>query len=239
MLTSRPLVLALLVACALVPQGSSAAPEDYVRPLRLPLRAAAQDAHAAALGRQILQRYLGPGMACRYTAIETTRVLAGRVRESRQVVLHGGAGMERREYTYPARMRGDILLLTAGATYHYRAKPTPGVLVGAAQIEAGRRRTLLALRATAAGRLRLRAVGTDEVADRAADIVEIGGLPGRAVRRLWIDRATGVRLRVDTLDALGATQTTSYYTQIDYGAKPDPALFSPDSLPHAPRIQQP
>ncbi len=178
-------------------------------------------------------------MACRFTAVETTRVLLGRVRESRQVVLHGGAGMERREYTYPARMRGDILLLTADATYHLRARPTPRVLVGAAQIEAGRRRALMALRATAAGKLRLRAVGTDEVAGRSADIVEIGGLPGRAVRRLWIDRATGVRLRVDILDSLGATQTTSYYTQIDYGAKPDPGLFSPGSLPQAPRIQQP
>ncbi|MCX6362077.1 MAG: hypothetical protein NT029_19950 [Armatimonadetes bacterium] len=235
----RLVAAALVAACALAPVSVMAAPDDTAGPVRPLVRTAVEDARAVAQGRRVLRRYLGSGMAARYTALETTRVLTGRVRESRQVVLHGGAGMERREYTWPARLRGDILLLARDATYHYRAAPTPRVLVGAAQIEAGRRRALIALRATATGRLKLRAVGTDEVAGRSADIVEIGGMPRSAVRRLWIDRATGVRLRVDMLDELGATQTTSYYTQIDFGAKQDPALFSPDSLPQAPRIQQP
>lgn len=88
------------------------------------------------------------------------------------------------------------------------------------------------------GELRAEWVGQDKVAGRVADIVRIGppaNVAGTA-RRIWIDRQSGLRLKMEEVGADGRTLASSYYVFVDtaprfsgddFAAPPDTALAGP------------
>ncbi|MCC6728073.1 MAG: hypothetical protein IT208_01915 [Chthonomonadales bacterium] len=185
--------------------------------------------------RRTLALYLRQGLRQRYVAEQTTRLLTGRVRESRQIVKHAGPGRERIEYVSPPRMKGEVILIAGGHMLHYKPAPIDRVLEGPAPLEAILTRARELLAGVRTGRVTVREVGEQVVAGQNARIVEIRTAQGRAFKRLWIDGQTGVRLRQETVSPRGDVVSTSYFTRIDYDAPLDPGEFAPGSLPKAPR----
>ncbi len=85
------------------------------------------------------------------------------------------------------------------------------------------------------GELKAEWVGQDKVAGRVADIVRIGPPANVAApsRRIWIDRQSGLRLKMEEVGADGRTLASSYYVFVDtaprfsgddFAAPPDSAL---------------
>jgi negative regulator of sigma E activity len=89
------------------------------------------------------------------------------------------------------------------------------------------------LQSIKSGDLRAEWVGQDVVAGRPTDIVRVyPSMPGPApTRRLWIDRATGIRLKTEDIGAAGRTLSTSYYLSIDLEPRLDNHDFQPPILP--------
>ena len=67
------------------------------------------------------------------------------------------------------------------------------------------------------GDLRAEWVGQDKVAGRSTDIVQVGPPAGVAApsRRFWIDRASGLRLKMEEVGPSGRTLASSYYVFVD------------------------
>jgi hypothetical protein len=194
-------------------------------------RANAADAQRA---REMIALFLREGQRQPYVGEQTTRLLAGRVRESRQIVKHAEPGRERIEYLSPPAMRGEIILINSGRMYHY--KPSLNrILEGPALLEEFQNRVREAMLAMRQGRILARVVGTQLVAGQSAAIIEIRSLrPNAAYKRFWIDEKTGVRLRMEDVGARGEVVSTSYFTTVDYAPVFDPKEFRPDSLPAVP-----
>lgn len=95
------------------------------------------------------------------------------------------------------------------------------------------------------GELKAEWVGQDKVAGRVADIVRIGPPANVAApaRRIWIDRQSGLRLKMEEIGADGRTLASSYYVFIDtapqfsgddFAAPPEPALTGTNGGSNAP-----
>jgi outer membrane lipoprotein-sorting protein len=199
-------------------------------------RAPAQRARGGAFAagtlraRAMLALYLRQGLRQPYVAEQTSRLLEGQVRESRQIVKHAGPGRERIEYTAPAGLRGEVILVSGGRMLHYQAS-TGRILEGAAPVEEFQTRVREVLQGIRQGRVLVRVIGSQLVAGQTAAIVEIRAASGGPFRRFWVDTRTGVRLRHETLDAAGSVLSTTYVTTIDYNPTFDPSEFRADSLP--------
>jgi outer membrane lipoprotein-sorting protein len=76
-------------------------------------------------------------------------------------------------------------------------------------------------------RHRVRLLGSEEVIGRPTAVVSLWPRSGGRERRLWIDRATGVALRVEERDPSEGLVLTAYFTRISFGLNLPPALFQP------------
>ena len=84
------------------------------------------------------------------------------------------------------------------------------------------------------GVMRARVVGEDVVAGRPCAIVLVSppteGVPG-PVRRFWIDRETGLRLKTEEIGPTGRVLSSTYFLQVDVHPRFDDADFTAPSLP--------
>ncbi|MGC8669201.1 MAG: hypothetical protein ACP5VE_13905 [Chthonomonadales bacterium] len=186
--------------------------------------------------RQLVLLYLRKGIRQPYTGEEITRILEGRLVESRQNVTYGGPGRIRMEYVSPPAMKGEILLITGGRMYQYR--PSRGDILdgmaSGAELAERVREIAAGLRS---GQITARVVGDELVAGVWTTIVEI-----RSIRsdewflRFWIDPKTGVRLRFMRLDGQGRAMAETTFASITYLPSADGRLFSPASLPQVPHV---
>lgn len=186
--------------------------------------------------RRLVLLYLRKGIRQPYTGEEITRIIQGRVVESRQTVIYGGPGRIRMEYLSPPSMKGEILLISGGRIYQYR--PSHGDILDGV---AGGTELAERVRAIAAGlrsgQISARVVGDELVAGNWATIVEIRSVRGdQWFLRFWIDARTGVRLRFMRLDAQGRTVAESTFASINYVPSVDARLLSPASLPPVPHV---
>jgi outer membrane lipoprotein-sorting protein len=76
-------------------------------------------------------------------------------------------------------------------------------------------------------RYRVRTLGWEEVIGRPTAVVSLWPRVGGRERRLWLDRATGVALRVEERDPSDGLVLTAYFTRISFGLNLPPALFQP------------
>ena len=186
--------------------------------------------------RRLVLLYLRRGIRQPYTGEEITRLLQGRVVESRQTVTYGGPGRVRMEYISPPSMKGEILLVTGGRIYQYR--PYRGeILDGVASYGELVERVKEIAEGLRSGRISARVVGDELVAGIWTTIVEIHSVRGNEwFLRFWIDPKTGVRLRFMRLDAQGRAVAETTFASITYLQAADPHLFSPASLPSVPHV---
>jgi hypothetical protein len=171
--------------------------------------------------------FLRQGNRQPYIGEQVTQVMAGGL-ESRQVVKHRGPWQDRIEFVSPPPMNGEVILQFGGRFSHY--KPSQRVIEeGFASPEAFMGQVKSILAGIKEGRITVRQVGTQVVAEQPASIVEIRTQEGGW--RLWIDSKTGVRLKSEQLNAQGAVTMTSYFTKIEYAPTFDPGDFQPAALP--------
>lgn len=181
--------------------------------------------------REIMALFLRQGNKQPYVGEQVTQVMAGGL-ESRQIVKHRGPWQDRIEFVSPPRMSGEVILQNGGRFQHY--KPSQSVILeGVASPEVFLGQVKSILEGIRAGRITVRVVGSQVVAEHNASIVEIRTPEGGW--RLWIDDKTGVRLKSEQLNAQGAVSVTSYFTKIDYSPAFEVGDFSPASLPHVRR----
>lgn len=177
--------------------------------------------------REVMALFLRQGNRQPYTGEQVTQVMAGGL-ESRQIVKHRGPWQDRIEFVSPPRMNGEIILQFGGRFAHY--KPSQKVIEeGVASPEAFMGQVKNILTGIKEGRITVRLVGSQIVAEQPASIVEIRTKEGGW--RLWIDNKTGVRLKSEQLNAQGAVTMTSYFTKIDYTPDFEPGDFRPAALP--------
>jgi hypothetical protein len=177
--------------------------------------------------REIMALFLRQGSKQPYIGEQTTQVMAGGL-ESTQIVKHRGPLVERIQFLTPSRMSGEIILQYAGRFQHY--KPSQNVVLeGVASPEVFQGQVKEILQGIKSGKISVRVVGSQTVAEQAASIVEMRTPEGGW--RLWIDNRTGVRLKSEQLNAQGSVSVTTYFTKIDYAPTFDPKDFNAGSLP--------
>jgi hypothetical protein len=177
--------------------------------------------------REVMALFLRQGNRQPYVGEQVTQVMAGGL-ESRQLVKHRGPWQDRIEFLSPPRMNGEIILQFGGRFAHY--KPSQKVIEeGVASPEAFMGQVKNILAGIKEGRITVRLMGSQIVAEQPASIVEIRTQEGGW--RLWIDSKTGVRLKSEQLNAQGAVTMTSYFTKIDYTPTFEPDDFRPATLP--------
>lgn len=221
----------LVLACACHAQRPKAPPVPGSGSLRA---GALAERARIQRGRELLELYLRQGLRQRYVAEQTVRLLEGEVTESRQVIRSAGLARQRIEYSSPPTLKGEVLLLIGSRLLHYRPAANR-IFEGIIPVDELQNRARDLLEGLRTRKLSVRAVGEQQVAGQDAAIVEVRPLrPGGTVKRLYIDTKTGVRLRMEDLDANGAAVRETFYTRIDYSAPVDDAAFRPDSLPDVP-----
>jgi hypothetical protein len=185
---------------------------------------------ASVRGRVLLQLLMTRGQAASYMGEQTTRLLDGAIPESRQIVKHAGPGRDRIEFLTPPRVQGDVILDIRGRRFHLRMRPVPRVVSSEVppDMNIGQARALVA--AVRAGKVTVRHVGFDRIAGRIADIVEIKPLADAPYKRIWVDRASGVRLKHETVDSSGSVIASSFFTKIEMNPSLDASDFDPASL---------
>jgi sigma-E factor negative regulatory protein RseB len=70
-----------------------------------------------------------------------------------------------------------------------------------------------------------RVLGTEEVIGRETVVLALRAGSGTTSRRLWVDRATGVLLRIEERDGAGDLVFSSFFTRISYSLNLPSALF--------------
>ena len=186
-------------------------------------------------GQQLMGLYLQSGIRKPYQGDQTTRILSGKLRESRQIVKHAGPGRERIEYISPESLKGEIILMNGWEIMHYRTHPQPKIYDGFAPMGDLMRQTHTLLRDVRNGKVDVRAVGTQIIAGQNAAIVEIRPVKGGAAfKRVWLDQNTGVRLKMEDVNSQGNVISTSYFNSINYSPNFDPKDFKPEALPSVP-----
>lgn len=231
----RPVSGAAGVAVALSLVAAPAPGQSDGRP-----RPNASAASRSARGRQALLRYLRQGQLTPYLAEQTTRAFGADMAESRQVVKHAGPARQRIEYLAPPSLRGEVILILGARILHYRPLPEPTIVEGDAGLEIVGERAKELLQALRSGKIKVTATGSQIVAGREADIIEVRPSSGGPFRRLWIDRACGVRLKHETVDGAGNVVASSYFTRVRLNPSFERTEFRPGSLPRVPyRAQAP
>jgi len=185
--------------------------------------------------REMIGLYLRRGQQTAYSGEQVTRLLRGMVRETRQIVKHGGPGRTRMEYVSPPELVGETILIANGRFFHYKPAPENKILEGVSAPEELIARVQEVHRRMREGRIQVKVVGEEQVAGNDCSIVEIRPLRGAAFYlKFWIDKATGVRLKYNNLDASGSVISETYFTKIDYSPVFTQADFRPASLPDVP-----
>jgi outer membrane lipoprotein-sorting protein len=188
-----------------------------------------------ARAREIVQKFLRDGLRRRYTAEQTTILNRERLQESQQTLKAGGPGRMRLEYHTPQALRGEIMLVNGGRLFHYKPR-LRRIVIGPAPAEEMSLRAGELFAQIRSGRMTVRYTGDEEIAGQSAAVITIGPRNGTVRKRMWIDKATGVRLKIEDFNPQGQPISTSFLTRIDYASAPDDRDFLPLALPPVPRV---
>jgi outer membrane lipoprotein-sorting protein len=142
---------------------------------------------------------------------------------------HSGTGQMRIETLMPPRARGRIVVDDGRHRWQY--EPSRRTVLRSPSVPAEPVADL--------GRLRENYVATrlpqgTRVADCWTDVVELTPrVLGKPARRLWIDRETGLVLRVEKFHADGSHLSASHFTEVQVGPRPPARLFEAPAPPGA------
>lgn len=87
-------------------------------------------------------------------------------------------------------------------------------------------------------RYRIALLGVEEVIGRQTAVLSLKPRAGRGERRLWIDRLTGVALRIEEIDPDDGVVARTVFTRISYGLNFPDAMFRP-RIPAGARVLTP
>ncbi len=146
-----------------------------------------------------------------YVGLQTTAVTdRGKTRTAQQVVKRLRPDKLRIEYLAPARLRGELVVDDGQRLRHY----IPSLRVveeGPSQVRKTLDRQRKRVQALLHGKVNLAAVGEGTLIGRAVMIVAVmPPKPDRPVRTLWLDRSTGVALRIEDRFPGGRVSVTSF-----------------------------
>lgn len=142
-------------------------------------------------------------------------------------------GKARFEFLSPEGVAGRLVVDDGVRTWHYEPRlhtvfQGPTLSAPVQQVEAGAAHRLLE-------RYDVRLLGVEEVIARPTAVLSLRPRTGGGERRLWIDRTTGVALRVEERDPDDGLILASYFTRISFGLNIPAALFRPP-LPAGVRV---
>ena len=181
--------------------------------------ARAQDA------REALIRSIEQESQVSFVGRQTTDVTdRDKTRHAEQVVQRLAPDKLRIEYVAPARLKGELVVDDGQRLRRY----IPSLRVveeGPSQVRRSRQRQLKRIQALRAGKVTVALVGPAMQLGRPVTIVSVMPTkPDHPVRRLWLDRETGVALRVEDQFPGGRTSVTSF-VQINFHPILGPAEF--------------
>jgi outer membrane lipoprotein-sorting protein len=165
--------------------------------------------------REILIRGLLRQSKASYAGRQKTVVTdSGRTRRTEQVVKRR-QGKLRIEYTAPDRLKGELVVDDGKQLRHY--VPTLRVMEeGSSRADRAMRRRLEQIKNLREGRTEVSYRGEDTLLGRKVDIISVQpSKPDRPTRTLWLDRETGVALRVEEKRPSGRTSVTTF-EEIDF-----------------------
>jgi outer membrane lipoprotein-sorting protein len=182
-----------------------------------PLRA--QDAREALIHSIELENRVS------YAGLQTTVVTdRGKTRTAEQVVKRLAPDKLRIEYRSPARLSGELVVDDGLRLRHY----IPSLRVveeGPSQVRKSLDRQKNRIQSLRAGKVLVTLVGEDQVLGRRVLVVSIAPpKPDRPTRTMWLDRDTGVALRIQDQFPGGRTSVTGF-AQINFNPILGPAEF--------------
>ncbi len=145
---------------------------------------------------------------------------------SEQQVQRDGTRSSRIDYLRPASLAGEQEVDNGRFYCHlFPAKNT--LELSPSRIQSLRVRVPEVISEVRAGRLVVQTVGQDVVAGHACGVIQVSARSSVPVpwRRFWVDPTNGAQLRSEQHDADGRLQSVSYYTQVTYNPRFDPAIF--------------
>ena len=181
---------------------------------------------------RLLTKMLRPGV--NYEGVEVSNA-SMRGSFSEESVWGDASGRLRREFLSPEAIKGDIVLIAPNQSYqfHNRARE---LFAARWPIEQGDK--VARLRAMAkAGGMRIQITGEEMVAGRSSTIVTAttlnGGAANEARKVMYLDKETGILLRMDRYDNAGRQISSTYMKSLSVGTPLDATRFDPRLLPQA------
>ena len=181
---------------------------------------------------QLLAKMFRPGV--NYEGVEVSNAsMSGS--SSEEMITGDANGRARREYLSPETMRGDIILTAPNQSYQFHNRNRE-LFAARWPVEQGDK--FARLRAMAkAGRVRIQITGEEMVAGRSASIVTVSALTGGAAdearKVMYLDKETGIQLRMDRYNSAGRQISSTYMKNIAVGTTLDATKFDPRLLPPA------
>lgn len=145
---------------------------------------------------------------------------------SEQQVQRNGARSLRIDYVRPARLTGEQII--DNGRFYCHLVPTKDTLeLSPSRIQSLRVRVPEIIAQIRAGQLLVQSMGQDIVAGHSCGIVRVFAHSTVPVpwRLFWIDPSNGAQLRIEQYNADGRLQSASYYAQVTYNPRFDPATF--------------
>ncbi len=180
--------------------------------------------------RNIMTKWLKDGHRTPYSGIQITQIMRHGFLESKQIVMHGGPGQMRIKFISPPKLAGELFLITGGRFFHYI--PSQNVIhQGEIPHNEFEHRMREIMGSFLDGRISIRLVGSDRVAERNCSILEIKPKEKGYYKRVWIDSATGIRLKIEKFRSSSRPIFNTFFTHIQLWPHFPPNTFNPNSLP--------
>jgi outer membrane lipoprotein-sorting protein len=165
--------------------------------------------------REVLIRSLQRERSASYAGLQKTVVTdGGRTRQTEQVVKRR-KGKLRIEYLAPSRLKGELVVDDGNQFRHY----VPALRVmeeGPSRASRAMHRRAEQIKHLREGRTQVTLRGEETLLGRKVDVVAVQpSKPERPFRTLWLDRETGVPLRVEEKRPSGRVSVTTF-EQIDF-----------------------
>ncbi len=180
---------------------------------------------------QMLGKMFRPGV--NYEGVEVSNAsMNGSASE--EMITGDTTGRTRREYLSPETIRGDVVLTLPNQSYQFHNRDRQ-LFAAHWPVEQGDKNARLRAMAKT-GRVRIQVTGEEMVAGRSANIVTVTALTGatdEARKVVYLDKETGILLRMDRYDSAGRQISSTYMKNIAVGTTPDATKFDPRLLPPA------
>jgi outer membrane lipoprotein-sorting protein len=161
--------------------------------------------------RDVLLHSLERERAAAYEGLQTTTITdGGKTRRTEQVVKRRPPGKLRIEYLSPPRLKGELVVDDGDRYRHY----IPALRVmedGPSRLQRAMQRHQAHLQSLREGRTPVALQGEETLLGRKVDVVTVTPTrPERPTRTLWLDRETGVALKVEEKRHGGRTSVTTF-----------------------------